>query len=544
MRYGFLIDQQSCIGCHACTVACKSEHDVPLGVFRTWVKSVEKGEFPNTRRHFLVERCNHCANAPCVTVCPTMALFKRADGIVDFDKSRCIGCKSCMQACPYDAIYIDPESHTAAKCNFCAHRIDQGLQPACVLVCPEEAIIFGDLDNPSTRISRLIGRESISVRRPEQGTEPKLFYLGADETALLPEALPQPLGAMWNEPPAEPQRGIAAAFSSVATADATRSAGAPSTAPVAPRKASAGARSARGETWMAHTNHAQANYNIRHDRPWGWRVSAYLLTKSLAAGLFLTLAGLLTAGAPGARALALPAVAAALVFLAITSLLLVVDLKRPERFLYIIFKAQWRSWLVRGTFILMGYGGLLALWGLVALLAPLPPLPATWLVAIFAILTAIYTAFLFAQAEGRDLWQEPLLPASLLAQAVIAGAGGLGLAAVVTGQSAPLIHTLAAISFVALLVHAVLLTMALLAPHATANAAWGRRELTRGAQAPVFWGVGVVVGVALPLVLLGVALAAPGAAGALIALAALAALVGLIGYEDAFVRAGQAAPLS
>ncbi|HKS68800.1 MAG TPA: 4Fe-4S dicluster domain-containing protein, partial [Ktedonobacterales bacterium] len=201
MRYGFLIDQTSCIGCHACTVACKAEHDVPLGVFRTWVKYVEKGEFPNSRRHFLVERCNHCANAPCVAICPNGALFTRPDGIVDFDKDRCIGCKSCMQACPYDAIYIDPAEHTAAKCNFCAHRIDQGLQPACVLVCPEEAIIFGDLDNPDSRISRLVGRESVAVRRPEQGTEPKLFYLGADATALMPEALPQPLGAMWNEPP-------------------------------------------------------------------------------------------------------------------------------------------------------------------------------------------------------------------------------------------------------------------------------------------------------------------------------------------------------
>ena len=179
MRYGFVIDQRSCIGCHACTVACKSEHDVPLGVNRTWVKYVEKGEFPNSRRHFLVERCNHCANAPCVEICPTKALFKREDGIVDFDKSRCIGCKSCMQACPYDALYIDPDTHTAAKCNFCAHRIDQGLQPACVLVCPEEAIIFGDLDNPSHAVYRLRqpSKGLFVFRLLEQlGTNPKVYY--------------------------------------------------------------------------------------------------------------------------------------------------------------------------------------------------------------------------------------------------------------------------------------------------------------------------------------------------------------------------------
>ncbi len=149
MRYGFVIDQTRCIGCHACTVACKEENRVPLGTSRTWVKYVEKGEFPNTRRHFAVLRCNHCDNAPCVTICPTVALYRRADGIVDFDRDRCIGCKSCMQACPYDALYIDPETQTAAKCHYCAHRVEVGLEPACVIVCPVRAILAGDLDDPA-----------------------------------------------------------------------------------------------------------------------------------------------------------------------------------------------------------------------------------------------------------------------------------------------------------------------------------------------------------------------------------------------------------
>jgi Fe-S-cluster-containing dehydrogenase component len=99
-RYGFVIDQRQCIGCHACTVASKSENLVPLGVYRTWVKYVQKGTFPNTRQSFTVLRCNHCDDAPCVTICPTEALFRRPDGIVDFDAVRCIGCKSCMHACP------------------------------------------------------------------------------------------------------------------------------------------------------------------------------------------------------------------------------------------------------------------------------------------------------------------------------------------------------------------------------------------------------------------------------------------------------------
>src|SRR5262245_51950319 len=105
MNYGFIIDNRKCIGCHACTVACKQEHDLPIGVNRTWVKYIEKGEFPNTRRVFSVQRCNHCADAPCVEICPVSALWTRKDGIVDFDGDRCIGCKACMQQCPYDAIY-------------------------------------------------------------------------------------------------------------------------------------------------------------------------------------------------------------------------------------------------------------------------------------------------------------------------------------------------------------------------------------------------------------------------------------------------------
>src|SRR2546430_8556576 len=167
-KYAFVIDQRKCIGCHACTVACKAEHDVPIGVNRTWVKYIEKGEFRNSRRYFLVNRCNHCDDAPCVTICPTKALYKREDGIVDFDSSRCIGCKSCMQACPYDALYIDPYSHTAAKCNYCAHRTEVGIEPACVVVCPERAIIAGDLQNPDSEIARIVAREPVRTRKPEQ----------------------------------------------------------------------------------------------------------------------------------------------------------------------------------------------------------------------------------------------------------------------------------------------------------------------------------------------------------------------------------------
>src|SRR5690606_367187 len=140
--------------------------------------------YPSSRRHFQVTRCNHCANPPCVRICPVQAMYQRDDGIVEFDPSICIGCKACMQACPYDAIYIDPDSGTAQKCHFCAHRVEVGLDPACVVVCPEKAIVAGDLDDPLSEISQLIAQNKVSVRKPEQGTGPKLFYIDGNDFSM------------------------------------------------------------------------------------------------------------------------------------------------------------------------------------------------------------------------------------------------------------------------------------------------------------------------------------------------------------------------
>src|SRR5687768_5649512 len=145
-----VLDQTRCIGCHACTTACKSENLVPLSVNRTYVKSVDTGQYPHTRRLFQVTRCNQCADPPCVAACPTAAMFQRHDGIVDFSKRLCVGCKACIAACPYDAIFINPDDHSAEKCNFCVHRIDIGLEPACVVVCPTQAILVGDMNHPDS----------------------------------------------------------------------------------------------------------------------------------------------------------------------------------------------------------------------------------------------------------------------------------------------------------------------------------------------------------------------------------------------------------
>jgi tetrathionate reductase subunit B len=182
-QFGMLIDLRKCIGCHACSVACKAEFDVPLGVNRSWVEYVEKGTYPNVRRNFLPRLCNHCSKPQCVDVCPTGATWKRAeDGIVVIDPDICIGCKYCIQACPYDARFLNPVTGVADKCDFCLHRVAQGLEPSCVNTCIGRARIFGDLNDPESEISKTIAKNPVTVLRPEMGTEPNVFYIQADHS--------------------------------------------------------------------------------------------------------------------------------------------------------------------------------------------------------------------------------------------------------------------------------------------------------------------------------------------------------------------------
>jgi len=182
-HYGMLIDTRRCIGCHACSVACKAEFDVPLGGVRSWVEYVEKGDYPNVSRNFLPRLCNQCSDPPCVRVCPANATWKREeDGIVVIDPDICIGCKYCVQACPYGARFINPNTGAAEKCDFCLHRVKQGLVPACVNACIGDARIFGDLNDPESRISKMVASNPVTVLRQEMGTKPNVFYIAADHT--------------------------------------------------------------------------------------------------------------------------------------------------------------------------------------------------------------------------------------------------------------------------------------------------------------------------------------------------------------------------
>jgi Fe-S-cluster-containing dehydrogenase component len=509
VRYGFVIDQRKCIGCHACTVACKEEHSVPLGAFRTWVKYVERGTFPAARRYFSVLRCNHCDDAPCVTICPTVALYRRADGIVDFDGARCIGCKSCMQACPYDALYIDPATRTAAKCNYCAHRVEVGLEPACVIVCPEQAIVAGDLDDPGSRIARLVATEQVQVRKPEQGTRPKLFYLGADAAALAPSLQAPAETYMWAQRPQE-------------EVDLVRLVAAAST----DRGGGDGAL-------------ARPVYDVPHlPRPWGGKVSAYLWTKSVAAGVLLIAAlDVLLGAARGGWLHGVAAPAVALAFLAITTGLLIGDLKRPDRFHYILLRPNLRSWLVLGAYALILYGGAAVAW-LAAGMAGRGDLLALLAVptAVLAAAAAGYSAFLFRQAEGRDFWQSPLLLPQLLVAAVVAGAAALIVPAVLAGDAAG-VERFGRVLFGGLVAHAIVLLAELGGTHVGLDAARAARLITRGPWRPRFVAGVLGVGTLAPL---GLVWLGPAATG----FAALLALAGLWIYEDLWIKAGQSIPLS
>ncbi len=183
-RYGFLIDLRKCIGCRTCQVACKVENDVPLGVYRTWVKQVEKGTYPNVRDHFFPIFCNQCERPACTQVCPVEATYSMDNGIVYIDPHRCIGCGYCMAACPYSVRFIHPTRKVAEKCDWCWPRVREGHgPPVCATNCPTGAMMFGDLADPKSQIARILARESAVVMKPESGNKPQTFYIGFDDEA-------------------------------------------------------------------------------------------------------------------------------------------------------------------------------------------------------------------------------------------------------------------------------------------------------------------------------------------------------------------------
>jgi molybdopterin-containing oxidoreductase family iron-sulfur binding subunit len=193
-----VIDLKRCVGCNACTLACKQENGTPAGMHFARVVTREVGTYPQARTTFLPVLCNHCQNAPCAQVCPTGATYIRPDGIVMVDHQKCIGCRACAVACPYmnrhfvvhgalqNGGHLSPfervkfaefEEGTNTKCTLCAHRVDQGMEPACVVTCPTECRIFGDLDEEEGRLQGLIRERGGAPLLPECNTKPSVYYL-------------------------------------------------------------------------------------------------------------------------------------------------------------------------------------------------------------------------------------------------------------------------------------------------------------------------------------------------------------------------------
>ena len=199
MRLGMVIDLLKCVGCNSCTIACRAEHGTPPGILYHKFKEQEVGKYPAAKMKFLPMPCMHCQNPPCLKVCPTGATHQRKDGIVLIEDKKCIGCKYCILACPYDSrqflrvmeIYYagknptpyetvkqkDFEKGTVVKCDFCVDRLAKGHLPACVETCPSQARYFGDLDDPNSQVSRLIVQYGGTPLRGELGTKPSVYYI-------------------------------------------------------------------------------------------------------------------------------------------------------------------------------------------------------------------------------------------------------------------------------------------------------------------------------------------------------------------------------
>ncbi|MFL2982899.1 MAG: 4Fe-4S dicluster domain-containing protein [Candidatus Neomarinimicrobiota bacterium] len=500
MNYGFVIDNRLCIGCHACTVACKSEHDVAIGVNRTHVKYIEKGIFPNNTREFSVHRCNHCSNAPCVEICPTTALYNRSDGIVDFDNDRCIGCKSCMQACPYDALYIDPDTNTAAKCNYCAHRLDGGYEPACVIVCPVEAIVSGNLDNQESKISRIVSEEDTMVRKPEKNTIPNLYYVNGTKEMLNPSSTKTDLEYVWSEQSKGVGHYAKYADNRVSESDSENLLIQLAMENSSNSNTAIDQRAIDDVAKEIQNNLDSDSARRVYDSPskgvlWGWEVAGYVWTKAIATGTLLMMALLNILGDGITKEAELHGLLLTLIFMGFTGALLVMDLDRPDRFLYVLLRPQWKSWLVRGAYIITTLGILVTLLLLEHFFVI--GLNYLWtLGAIFSILGAIYTAFLFNQARARDFWQSPWTGSvHMLLHAVMAGS-------VVLMFIAPYTESL----MISILKYSIVFNLFLILKEIffhddTADVNTTIKGMTKGYYSKYFW-IGILIGNITPFALM------------------------------------------
>jgi formate-dependent nitrite reductase membrane component NrfD len=430
-----------------------------------------------------------------------------------------------------------------------------GLEPACVVVCPEHAILAGDLNDPASEISRKLATAQATVRKPEQGTGPKLFYINGNDWSLHPTASPANDSYMWAdkiteqnvsayELPVFPVGRVAEGLSR--PNQKTSKSGAPIRTPQEQGRPMNGPIQIGGRV-AEHM--VQTAYNAQHKIQWHWELPSYLVTKGIAGGLFMLLclgAGLGMFTFDSAAFLATGFTA--MVFMLITVILLLRDLSQPKRFLNILLRPQWKSWVARGAYIMVTFTAVAGLWWLLEGAAHLGWLPsnlmagirpvAAWITFPFALGVVIYTAFLLGQAEGRDMWQNPLLPFQLFSQSIMAASGVfLALSALVKFPAD--LHALLAVLFPASILINLFLTFASkFNSFASEVALLAHREMTHGKFRNHYWWGGIALGHVIPFVLL--------IAFSSFALPVVVAcvVVGLFFYEYAFVMAPQYIPNS
>jgi formate-dependent nitrite reductase membrane component NrfD len=383
------------------------------------------------------------------------------------------------------------------------------------------------MDNPETEISKLLARETVSVRKPEKGTNPKLFYIDGDKASLDPTAANPGTDYMWSSQSSgvghyarfaeEKKQKAFVQIQGRSTPDAASGVAGKMPAVQSPRRV--------------------------YDAPnkgvlWGWEVSAYVWTKAIAAGAYL-IAFFFMQVQQTPILLKMVAAAISIIFLAITGALLVKDLGRPERFIYTLLRPQWRSWLTRGSYIITVFGAILTLWWLAFFLKAFTWLPAIeWLGVLPAALTAVYTAFLFAQAKGRDFWQSPVLGLHMLVHSVIAGAASLMISDIYFDWNQSFVGSIKGVGLVMLFVSLILLVFELWTTHSTEDAHKAGKMITRGEFALPFWLGTIVIGHVLPIILIFWG----GEIGAIAAGAFM--LAGMYVGEHIWVKAPQMIPLS
>ncbi|MCC6176088.1 MAG: polysulfide reductase NrfD, partial [Chloroflexi bacterium] len=356
-----------------------------------------------------------------------------------------------------------------------------------------------------------ISRENVSVRKPEQGTQPKLFYIGADDASLTPEALSWDNAYLWGEI----------------------------------RQDDRPTEAKQADELLVGPGDTKVVYDVHHPKPWGWRVATYLWTKGIASGALLIAAILLLFGWAGDRnTFDIAAPLLGMIFIAATAVFLITDLKRPERFWFLLAKPNPTSWLVWGGYILGLFGAVAFLWLGAALLDLDGVQNVLMALSIpLAAASAGYTAFLFAQAEGRDSWQSPMLLPHLLVQAGVAGAAILLLGGALLGADDGDLRVLAGVLAGAVVLSAALLLMEYSVPHVNAHVRKTVDLITHGPYRSTFLGGVLLLGTLVPVALVALMFATD-AYALLGALAGVAALAGLWLYERMWVSAGQDVPLS